>query len=688
MSATASEAIEERKDAEDSPRSAAFWKIALAQAAKQDETWEKRARKVVERYRGEAGLRAGADGSVTGERQFNILHSNTETLRGALYARPARPDVRRRWPDKQPISRHVAIICERALEYIQDRYDEQSTIEAVVEDYLLPGRGVAWVCYDPVTVDGYTDHRIYEEYVYWEDYREAPARKWPGVTWVARRHKLTREQMRELPALKDKAEEIPLNWEPDGENLTDEIKEVLKQAEVWEIWDRGKRERLWVSKDMENVIKAEEDPYNLENFFPCPEPLLSIPTNGTRVPVPEFTIYQHQADELDRITQRLARLTEALKRRGVYDAEIKELSRLAEAKDNEFIPSQNFQLLASKGGLPAVFQQEDIQPIAQVVLGLMQQRDQLVQTIYEITGISDVIRGATDPNETATAQRLKGQFGSQRLKKRQGRVQRFIRDLYRIKGELIAENLDPKTLSEMTGIMLPTGKQKEQAKQVLERAQGLQQQGKQVPPNIVQQVQAALTKPSWDDIMKVMRDDKLRSYRIDIETDSTVFEDEQMEKQSRIEYIQAVGGFLQGILPVAQASPSMAKLGLEMLGFMSRGFKVGRQLEDTIDEASQQAVKEMQQAIEAAKQQQADPTAQVKLQTEQVRAQAAQAKAGAEIEKTKLGIAEAQMDAQHAEQEHQFDMAKLQADLSKLAMEMEAARQRHAMQMEAADTAA
>lgn len=673
MNEAGSETLLERSDAEDSSKSARYWQIALERSGSEEKTWRERGKKVVQRYRGQKEM-TSIDGSSRAPRQMNILWSNTETLKGALYARMAKPDVRRRWPDKAPISSAISQVIERSLEYLQDRFDEQSTIEAVVEDYLLPGRGVAWVVYDPVMVDVdgqqvVGDQRLYEEYVFWEDYREGNALKWADMPWVARRHRLTRQELRDHPVLGPMSEKIPLNWEP--KEASNEEGEALRKAEVWEIWDKEKRQRVWVSKDMPEKIATEDDPYRLEGFFPVPEPMLSVATNESRVPVPEFTIYQHQADELDRITERLAKLTEALKRRGVYDASVAELSKLASAGDNEFIPSENFQTLASKGGLQTVFQTEDISTIAQVVLGLYQQRAQLIQTIYEITGISDVIRGATDPNETATAQRLKGQFGSMRLKKRQDRVQRFIREIYRIKAEIIAENFDVRTMQEMTGVQLPTMQQKQQAQMVLVQAQQMQAMRKeainpaqaQALQQAIPQAQEAMKKPAWEEIQQVMTDDRLRSYRIDIETDSTVFEDEQAEKQARNEFLQVVGGYLTQMLPVAQASPSLARFGLEGVAFLARAYKGGRQLEGVLEEAVEGAIKELTAA------QKANPAEEAKAKAEMAKSQATIEKAKADTAKAGADVQKVALDKEHAAHQHQFDMATFQAEMQQMALE-------------------
>ena len=556
---------------------ALYWQREIDQASEFEKDWRDRGIRVVERYRDERDT--GVVGPLT--HRFNILWANTETLKGALFARMAQPDVRRRFHDGDAAARQVAIALERALHYGIDVYDSELPIRAALEDYLLPGRGVVWVVYDPIIVKEKTkieikgedvqileeeeierlgDQRCRFEYVHWQDYRESPSRRPEDVTWRARRHLFTREEL--VGRGFDHAEDVPLNWMPERADDAD-IDEIYNRAEVWEIWDKVKRRRLFIATGHKDVLADDDDPYTLENFFPCPTPLIAVRTNNTSVPVPEFTLYQDQADELDRVTTRIAFLIEGLKRRGVYDSSIPELAHLANATDNEFVQSDNFSNLAQKGGLAGVFQTEDISAITQVLAGLYNQRGQVLQTIYEITGISDIIRGGgTKASESATAQQLKAQYGSMRLRLRQEDISKYIRDLFRIKAELIAENYEPEVLERMTGISIT------------------------------------------DEMVEIMRNDKLRSYQIDVETDSTVFADEEQIKRTRIEFANVMGGYLVQAIEATRAAPELTPIAFQILKFVSGAWKVGRQFEDVIDE-TEAAV--MQQLQAAQQQQQVSP---------------------------------------------------------------------------------
>jgi hypothetical protein len=49
-----------------------------------------------------------------------------------------------------------------------------------------------------------------------------------------------------------------------------------------------------------------DDPLKLEGFFPCPPPLNATIAQGSTIPVPDYVLYQDQAEELDDLTGRIA----------------------------------------------------------------------------------------------------------------------------------------------------------------------------------------------------------------------------------------------------------------------------------------------------------------------------------------------------------------------------------------------
>lgn len=711
--------------------SAKRWLAELTASEKRERTWRKRGKAVVDRYRDERERETDL-----GVRRTNILWSNTEILRAVLFQNVGNPDVRRRFPKKgkdEKAARRAALVIERALSFSTDDYDVKSQIECVVEDHLLPGRGQAWIVYDADVVedepespeDGDSEdddgpqpidianQTVRLEHVYWEDYRTSAGRKEKDIWWKARRHQYTRSELKSY--FPEHAEFIPLGAELPDCPKDSENDESFKRANVWEIWDKSKRERVYVAEEYQIILKKDEDPYKLKQFFPCPSALYGVKTTSSLTPIPEYTLYQDQCEELDRITTRLNRLIEALKRRGVYDASVEgadnQLSALMMADDNEFLPYRGFSALAEKGGLKGVFASEDLAPIMAAVQGLYEQRSNLIQTIYEVTGISDVIRGSSNPNETATAQRIKGQFGSLRVTTRQARVQEFVRDAYRLKAEIIAEHYTRENLIEMTGIDMPLQSEIDAAKQQLQAYQAAQQQFQQaqqqakqagpqaqampsqpppqIPPEVLEGLQNTVKQVAWEDIESILRSDKRRGYKVDIETDDTAQFDEQAEKESRVEFLNTMQPVMQNALMMTQQAPELLPLAKETVLFTVRAFKAGRSLEEAFEDAFDQMASRPptppKPDPEEIKAQIAAKQADQQLAIQKQKAEGDLAIAQANIKGKELELQGKQMDLQMKGYQMDLDFMSGQMDVQQKQSEMDRAAEAHDLNMQGAE---
>ena len=113
--------------------------------------------------------------------------------------------------------------------------------------------------------------------------------------------------------------------------------------------------------------------------------------------------------------------------------------------------------MAEKGGLKGAMDLLPMEDILQTLLGLYQARDKVKQDLYEISGSADIMRGQSDPDETATAQNIKSQFGTMRLDDKQEQVKRFCRDLVKIGTQIIAKHFSIQTIKKICGVELLTG---------------------------------------------------------------------------------------------------------------------------------------------------------------------------------------------------------------------------------------
>jgi len=651
-------ALERPEDAGENPAGIVKrWMMELDLATKQEKPWRKHARAAIERYR---------DEEKREDAQFNILFSNVQTLSPSLYAKSPVPDVRRRYRDADPVGKEIAEVLERGASYTVDTQDFDGAMNIAVFDALLPGRGVTRIKHEMIdtgdssTLTGDEDAGVeslpspgappaladqlmqttsltpalpyYEEVrfepVAWDDFRRGPGRRWDEVTWVAFRHRLTREQAEDINAELGKT--IGLDYIPEGADETDgDDSDTFKRLTVWEIWDKDERRVIWIAPNHKDApFFEEDDPLSLRDFFPIPRPLYAIEDSSSLIPINEYRIYKDQAEELDRITLRITKIIEVLKVRGIANSAIAEMWEIEDAEDGDFAPAENIEAILEGGGLEKAIWMFPTEKIVVVLRELYMQRDQIKQTIYEIMGISDILRGNSKASETATAQNIKAQWGSLRLDKRQKEVQRYARDLIRLSVEVMAERFSPTMLSLMTG--------------------------KQVTP----------------EMQEIMQQDGLRSYRIDIETDSTIASDAEADKQNITQLFTGIGGFIQSIGPAVDSGYLSMEAAKAMLLAGVRRFKLGRDVEDAIDNIGGEGEEGQQQEPEG-------PTPE-QMQAQQAQ-QAEMAQFQAEQESQRQ---EFQLKASEQQAKSQESMAKLENDIQQHRSEMTMKMQQFEAQLE------
>lgn len=672
------------------------WVSELDLADKDLAPFIKDGREYIRVYRNRRGGAAPVtDTTETRRRRFALFWSNIQTISPAVYARTPQAVVTRRYRSNDPVGRIASEVLERSLNFTMDSTDFGGTMLEARDEYLLVGRGVAWARYVPtfrtVTPEGApaapkvdygpegnrpdgiirsdattpqggpvqisTDPEPYEEveweeavadHVNWEDFLTNPARSWQEVRWGSRRAFMTREELvkRFGP---EKGNACTLDWAP-KETGDAQKDQQFKKAAVYEIWDLCDKTVFWICRGYTDApLDERPDPLKLKDFFPFPRPLTATTGPDSIIPTADFAYYKDQSDEIDQLTQRIDKLMDALRVRGFYAAgEKTDLNNLLSSETGMLIPVESWAVLQDKGGIRGLVDWFPVDQVLLVLKGCVEARQQLIADVYQLTGISDIMRGDTDPEETAKAQGIKASWGSLRVRDRQKELSRFARDCLRIMGEIIATHFSAETLAQMTDMQLPTGQEKAAAVAQYQAVQAqAAQSGQQPPPP-----PPILSQPSWDDVMALLKSNTLRAFRIDIETDSTIEPNDMEEKARRVEFVQAVGKYLADCLPVVQAAPSLLPVVTEGLKFLVRGFRVGREMEDVIDQALT-ALQQSAQSPQPGPPQ--DPAAQAKAQADGVKAQAAVIHAQAAQQSN-------QIEAQRVASDHEIGMGQVQAE--------------------------
>lgn len=588
------------------------WLTELDSARKRLKDYRKDAARVVKLY----------EGGKASESPFNILYSNTETLAPALYNNLPRPVVQRRFKDDDPLGKVASDVARRSLEFLIDNelgaytpFDDLM-MQAVLEA-LVPGQGVTRFKYDasfaeqpepnnptegqedeavtgetpPEPVEQVEYETVCGESVPWDRFLHGYAKQWKDVPWVAFEHFMTRDEL-----VKNFGEEIghriPLNISgketanesDDGDRDDDKLRDAegVTLAHVFEIWDKEtKMVRFLAPSYPQGFVKSVEDPLGLSGFFPMPQPLMLFPKISSLVPVPLYTMYEEQAKELNRVTVRINKIVQALKVRGFYDSTLEGLDKVLSADDNVLIPAENVAAMQQGQTLEKAIWLMPLEKLVAVLQQLYVQRQQVKQVIYEITGISDILRGASVASETATAQNIKNQWGTLRLKKLQKQVSKYVRDCLRIMGEIAMTKFSQQTISQMTGLQFPTTAQKQQAQMLLQQAQAQQVPG-QPPAQPPQQLLATAQLPAWEDIMGLLANDLQRNYRIDIETNSTVDAEATEDKQNMGEFLNAIAQFMNGAAPLVQQGVLPFDAAKSILLAVTRRYRFGPEVEDDL----------------------------------------------------------------------------------------------------------
>jgi hypothetical protein len=624
------------------------WSAEITYAEKELEKFHDRARRTVRRFIDDR------DAVEANQKWLNIFNTNVGIMEASLYANIPTADVSRRFFDmNDDVGRVAGSILQRCIQQdmAEPDCDFDQVMRQAVSDRLIPGLGTAWIRLETETEDQpeitdenggvsvpmdeegnplqrITRQDICIDYVFWEDFLWSPCRVWAERRWVARKVPMTRDQLTKRFG-DEVGKRINLDYATKGNaapNNTAPMNTVMKRACIYEIWDIQKREVIWFSKGFDSLLDVKPDPLGLsERFEPCPKPLFANLTTSNCVPKPDYVMLQDQYNELDEVNNRISLLVIACKVVGVYDRSAEGVQRmLTEGYDNILIPVDNWAMFAEKGGIKG---QVDWLPLDTVVqsLGQLQgHREAVKGQIYELTGISDIVRGSSKASETLGAQELKAKFASVRIQKLQDETTRFAEDILQIKAELLCKHFEPQILAEMANVanMVP------EDQQLVIPALGL--------------LKGPTEKMEW---------------RVTIQSDAMATIDYAQQKTERSEFLNAVATFLQSSSTVGQGAPQLIPLMLQMLKFGVAGFKVGKDIEGVFD----RYISEFEQELEAQKQAppQPDPEQQ-KMEMEMAMKQkdAALKQQGQQAD-LQMKQVEQQADMQMQQQEHQMKLSQM-----------------------------
>jgi len=600
--------------AADLDRLGAEWIERIKAAGDREKDWHKMAEEAEFAYLVDANGASTDGGNPTLD--YNIVHSMVETIVPAVYNSTPKPDIRVRHQGSDEIAQAGSDVIERMISTQIDDSAMDGEVEKTAQDVFLAGRGITRVKYEydeemdkqagfPVR----TKERVIYDCVSWRDYREGPAVRWSDVPWVAFRHTISRADADEM-----QSEDIREARSRDKATTADD--EEMEEC-LWEIWDKETQRVVFVCEEKCRVVNIVDDPMGLDGFFPMPEPVQGIGSTSKRTPVCPYAVYRSLALEMNEITRRIDALIEGIRSRGAYAGDAAIAAQISEAQDNELVPVGNLENLALLGNLTNAVWMWPIETSVGVLQQLYRQREETKQAIYEITGISDIVRGQGDPRETATAQSIKASWGSLRVVKMQKMIQRHVRKLMLLTAEIGAKLFSPQGLAMASGGDLP---------------------------------------PEVEELVRSPE----AYYRIDVETSSTIQADATSQREDMRGFMSATAEFFQIVAPLSQENPELSEPISEIYASFASQFHLGRAAEDALDkmrEMSREKLKEMQGQPDPAKaaQEKADQMQQMAMQMEQGRFQLEQQRFQLEQQRFQFEVQQAQQASQQGAQKMQID---------------------------------
>lgn len=461
---------------------------------------------------------------------------------------------------------------------------------------------------------------------HYADYLHTPnARHWEEIDWIRFRTPMTKPD-----CIKRFGEEVcaKLKFQSLSEDKDKEVEGTIptRVAFIGETWDKQTKQVYWDCEGYdEDFLDIKDDPYELEGFFPCTPFMLGTCGPDNLYPTPDFIQLKPFIDQLHGCADRFRRLVIASKVMGIYDANqdiLKALENLT--VDALFLGVKDMQGLLEKGGLSNLVQYFPIEKITQAINEMAQIINAYEQKFYELYGIPDILRGISDPRETAAAQQEKGKFISGMFQATQREFQRVVRDAIEMMVDLALRRFPVQIIAEIVGFQF-------------------------MPPEEQQLFPQALA---------LLQNDRQRLIRINIETDST----HTMNENADIEQANYLGKTLfEGIssmAPVLRDNPQFAPVMYQTLLFIIRQVRHGKQIEEPLEQAMQAAMQPKPEAPDPAM-----AKVQGQIQIEQQKAQSqmqiAQMKAQTDAQ---LAMQKAQIEAELESRQAQHKMMLEQAD--------------------------
>lgn len=531
--------------------------------------WKSEALKLFKMYRNQR--EEANDPAKKRKARYNLLYRNIKVKMPYLVPTIPNVTVERQNKDYDPVARCSSIMLERSC----NKFIEQDGLKQILDkaklDSELAGIGQVWLNYDidfeetefgPVL----KDERIDFDYISCFDYLHNIASKKEEITWVAKRIRLSKDEFRKkfpnvdtdstpFTSNEDNAKYDTDVWSEAGVDSRDKNSDMIS---VWEVWDKSDRKIYIFAPVMQSEGLLVEKDYPFDIDFPCvPEGLMFDEFNDTLIPTPRHTQVYDQYVKINELTDEIFKVVDNIRVRGGYDEGCEGIEEiLSSNNDNSLFPVKNASKYIEKGGLGAAIAWYDPTPAINVLEKLNVERDLLIKDVQDLLGVYDVLEGQTNPQEAFGTNKLKGTFGTQRLQEDQSKVIFFTEDLLRIACQMICQIFDPQSILKLSTIEYSTE-----------------------DPNL------------FLPAIQLLKDKRLADTRLEISSEDVKAYTDESYKAQIIELWKVVNEMLLQAANMIQQIPEMAGICKVSIMEVVRGFRVGRTVENKLEQAIDAAIK-------------------------------------------------------------------------------------------------
>lgn len=577
------------------------------------------------------GAPVSGEGETRYKRSYPIWWSSSKTVEAAYFGRMPKSGAKRREGVDDAPALVAATLSKRLGEHALEISDFETAMSKSVQELIQADRCTMQLCYDAEKVKtrqnltqdmqipegveiqqdeaGYfyeteevveDTQEIYLKAVMYDEILHTPeAKSWLDIKELAYKFSISKDEaLKRFPDLEGKE----VNWKQgkysseDEDSSDSDTETTEKYIEGWEIYCKETKHIYWVAPACypHDVLDKKPDEWELRGFFPSPKFVIGSCPAKHLYPTPPFVQLSSTIKQLHVLYARIFDLIDGIKRRALVDGSCPELLRAFDELDNqEFITVENLGGLVEKaGGVSNLVWYLPVQELVQAIAEL-KELDVFFNEKFDLHfGIPDILRGVTDPLATASAEQIASGAAHDRFKWVKAQVTKLGSDALEMMVDLMLKVYSPEKIARIC------------------RVQYMSPQDQALFPQA----------------LAILQNDQERLIRVEIQTDSMSFQNEQIENSNRNAVVQTVVGGLKEISGMlANGQPQFAAVAmhgtLHALDGLSGGGEFIEEIKSyssqLIDQAMNPPEQEPPPDYEAMKIQQKSEEIQIKAQTDQ-----------------------------------------------------------------------